>query len=144
MKLIVVALIFVLLIPSLLDAQQKNSTDVPMLSPGICGKGIFSFFLGDQTIGREEFEIKCEPNGDYSANGHTNLKGAGGEIDLNTTLELDKSGEAKASTAKGAVNGKPFDQSIVVKGASATITSGGGTKEIPFAKGTALLGGNIF
>ena len=144
MKLIIVALIFALLIPSLSDAQQKNSAAAPMLSPGICGKGIFSFFLGDQTIGREEFEIKCEPSGDYSANGHTSLKGAGGEIDLNTTLELDKSGEAKASTAKGAVNGKPFDQSIVVKGASATVTSGGGTKEIPFAKGTALLGGNIF
>ena len=144
MKLIIVAVISALLIPSLLNAQQKNSTAAAMLSPDICGKGVFSFFLGDQTIGREEFEIKCELSGDYSANGHTNLKGAGGEIDLNTTLELDKSGEAKVSTAKGAVSGKPFDQSIVVKGASATITSGGGTKEIPFAKGTALLGGNIF
>jgi len=144
MKLIIFALIFALLIPSLLNAQQKNSAAASILSPALCGKGVFSFLVGDQTLGREEFEIKCEPSGDYVASGHTNLKGVGGEIDLNTTLEIDKSGEAKASTAKGMVNGKPFDQSIVVKGASATITSGGGTKEIPFAKGTALLGGNIF
>jgi alpha-beta hydrolase superfamily lysophospholipase len=135
---------FSLLIPSPLNAQQKSSTATPILSPSICGKGVFNFLLGDQTLGREEFEIKCALSGDYTANGHTNLKGAGGEIDLNTTLEIDKSGEAKTSTAKGMVNGKPFDQSIVVKGDSATITSGGGTKEIPFAKGTALLGGNIF
>jgi dienelactone hydrolase len=144
MKLRIGAVILSLLISSPMIAQQKPSTTAPILSPGICGKGAFSFFLGEQTIGREEFEIKCEPSGDYTANGHTNLKGAGGEIDLNTTLDVDKSGEAKSSTAKGMVNGKPFDQSIVVKGASATITSNGGTKEIPIAKGTSFLGGNIF
>src|SRR5215813_11785645 len=122
MKLRIAAVIFSLLISSPMVAQQKPSTTAPILSPGICGKGVFSLFVGEQTIGREEFEIKCEPSGDYTANGHTNLKGAA-EIDLNTTLDVDKSGEARSSTAKGTVNGKQFDQSVVVKGATATITS---------------------
>jgi pimeloyl-ACP methyl ester carboxylesterase len=144
MKLIIAAGIFGLIIACPLFAQLKSSTATPALSPEICGKGVFSFWLGDQTIGREDFEIKCEPSGDYTANGHTSLKVPGGEIDLNTTLEIDKFGEAKSSTAKGTVAGKPFDQSILVKGATATITSAGGTKELPFAKGTSLLGGNVF
>src|SRR4030095_6926390 len=144
MKLIIAAGIFTLIVVPSLFAQLKSSTATPTLSPDICGKGVFSFWLGDQTIGREDFEIKCEPGGDYTASGHTNLKGPGGEIDLNTTLEVDKFGEAKSSTAKGTVGGKPFDQTVLVKGATATITSAGGTKDLPFAKGTSLLGGNIF
>jgi dienelactone hydrolase len=144
MKLIIAAGIFTLIVVPSLFAQLKSSTATPTLSPDICGKGVFSFWLGDQTIGREDFEIKCEPGGDYTASGHTNLKVPGGEIDLNTTLEVDKFGEAKSSTAKGTVGGKPFDQTVLVKGATATITSAGGTKDLPFAKGTSLLGGNIF
>jgi len=115
-----------------------------LLSPSICGKGVFSFWLGEQSIGREEFEIKCQPGGGYVSSGHTDLKVPGGSIDLNSTLEVDKSGEPLSSTAKGTVNGQPFDQSITVKAAVATVTSGGGTKELPFAKGTSFLGGNIF
>jgi len=99
--------------------------------------------LGEQSIGREDFETKCQPDGGYAVIGHTVLKGPG-SIDLNTTLEVDKSGEPLSSTAKGSVGGKPFDQSVVVKGAVATVTSSGGTKELPFARGTALLGGNVF
>jgi uncharacterized protein len=144
MKLIIAAAIFTLIVAPSLFAQLKSSTATPTLSPDICGKGVFSFWLGDQTIGREDFEIKCEPGGDYTASGHTNLKGPGGEIDLNTTLEVDKFGEAKSSTAKGTVGGKPFDQTVLVKGATATVTSAGGTKDLPFAKGTSFLGGNIF
>jgi fermentation-respiration switch protein FrsA (DUF1100 family) len=102
------------------------------------------FWLGEQSIGREEFEIKCQPAGGYATSGHTDLKVPGGAIDLNTNLEVDKSGAPLSSTAKGTINGKPFDQSVVVKGEMATVTSGGGTKELPFGKGASLLGGNIF
>ena len=139
-----VACFIALLAPSLLHAQQKLPPAAPLLSPSICGKGVFSFWLGEQSIGQEDFEIKCRPDGGYAASGHTDLKVPGGAIDLNTTLEVDKSGEPLSSTAKGTVSAKSFDQSIVVKGASATITAGGGTKELPFARGTSLLGGNIF
>jgi len=144
MKLIVTACIIVLLTPPLLRAQQKLPPAAPLLSTSICGKGVFSFWLGEQSIGREEFEIKCQADGGYSASGHTDFKAPGASIDLNTTLDVDKSGEPLSSTAKGSVNGKPFDQSVIVKGALATVTSAGGSKELPFAKGSSLLGGNIF
>jgi alpha-beta hydrolase superfamily lysophospholipase len=139
-----------LILPMRLPAHQENPTNAklppaaPLLSPSICGKGVFLFWLGEQSIGREEFEIKCQPDGGYASSGHTDLKVPGGAIDLNSTLEVDKSGAPMSSTAKGTVNGNPFDQSIVVKAAAATVTSSGGTKELPFAKGTSLLGGNIF
>jgi dienelactone hydrolase len=127
-----------------MNAQQKLPTGTPMLTPAICGKAVYDLWLGDQSVGREEFEIKCKPDGGYQASGHTELKPAGAAIDLNTTLEVNKSGEPLSSTAKGTVNGSPFDQSVVVKGATTTVTTGTSTKELPFAKGSSLVGGNIF
>jgi len=115
-----------------------------MLSPALCGKSNFKFWLGEQQIGREEFEVTCRSDGGFAVSGHTDLKVPGGTIDLNTTLELDKSGETLSSSARGTVNAGPFDQSITVKGSSATITTAGATRELPFAKGTSMLGGNIF
>jgi dienelactone hydrolase len=134
----------ILLAPSLLNAQQKLPPAAPLLSASACVKGAFLLFLGEQSIGREDFEIKCQPDGGFAASGHTDLKVPGATIDLNTTLEVDKSGEPLSSSAKGSVNGKPYDQSVVVKGATATITTSAGAKEIPFVKGSSLLGGNVF
>ncbi|HKS41863.1 MAG TPA: alpha/beta fold hydrolase [Blastocatellia bacterium] len=139
MKLLAVACIIALLVPSFALAQQPA-----LLSPAICGKGVFQLIAGDKTIGREEFEIKCQPDGGYLATGHTQFNAPGAESDLNTTLEVDKSGEPMSSTAKGTVGGQPFDQSAVIKGAVATITTNGSAREIPYTKGTTLLGGNIF
>jgi dienelactone hydrolase len=143
MKIGITVCIIVLLAPSL-HAQQKLPPAAPLLSPSVCGKGAFSLFLGEQAIGREDFEIKCQPDGGFAASGHTQLKVPGATTDLNTTLEVDKFDEPLSSAAKGSVNGRPHDQSVVVKGATATITTNGGAKDAPFPKGTSLLGGNIF
>lgn len=138
MKLLTVACMIVLLAPSFVKAQQ------PLLSPAICGKGVFQLILGDKTAGREEFEIKCQPDGGYLVNAHTVLDLPGAASDLNTTLEVDKSGEPMSSTAKGTVSGQPFDQSLVIKTTTATLTTNGNVREFPFTKGTALFGGNLF
>ena len=116
---------------------------VPLLSPAICGKGVFQLMLGDKEVGREEFEIKCQPDGGYAATGHTKFN-LGPGSDLVTTLNLDKSAEPSSSTAKGTAGGKPFDQSLTVKNATATLTTNGAAQDLPFAKGTAFLGNNIF
>ncbi|HXU08032.1 MAG TPA: alpha/beta fold hydrolase [Blastocatellia bacterium] len=144
MKLMIYVCLASLLLPPVMNAQQKLPTATPMLSPSICGKAVYDLWLGDQSVGREEFEIKCRPDGGYQASGHTELKPTGAVIDLSTTLEVDKSGEPLSSTAKGTINGSPFDQSVVVKGSTTTITTGASTKELPFAKGSSLVGGNIF
>jgi dienelactone hydrolase len=146
---ILIAALCVSILPICLPVQENHANAklppaAPLLSPSICGKGVFSFWLGEQVIGREEFEIKCQPEGGYEASGHTDLKVPGGAIDLNSTIQVDKSGEPLSSTAKGTVNGNPFDQSVTVKGAAATVTTGGGSRELPFEKGTSLSGGNIF
>jgi alpha-beta hydrolase superfamily lysophospholipase len=129
-------------------AQEKAETKIPaaapLLSPTICGKGVFQMFLGDQPVGREEFEIKCLPDGGYSVVANTQLKPPGPVSNLDTTLEVDRAGEPLSSTAKGSVGDKPFDQSAAVKGATAVIITNGVTRELPFAKGTSFLGGNIF
>ncbi|MFL6216950.1 MAG: alpha/beta hydrolase family protein [Blastocatellia bacterium] len=153
MKLTLIFGLLLLLAPTLLlfspvaTAQEKAGDKlpaaVPILTPALCGKGVLLLSVGEQSIGREEFAIQCQPDG-YSASGHTQIKVATTSIDLNTTLTVDKTGEPLASTAKGLVNGSPFDQSVAIKGATATVRNGDSTKEVPFVKGTSLLGGNIF
>jgi alpha-beta hydrolase superfamily lysophospholipase len=144
MKSIILVCLVSLFTPLALIAQQKLPSAAPMLTPSICGTGAYVLLLGEQSVGRETFEIACKPEGGYQAKGHTELKAGGGAIDLHTTLEVDKSGSPVSSTAKGTVNGSPFDQSVVVKGQAATVTSGSGTRELPFTSGASLLGGNIF
>ncbi|HKP87344.1 MAG TPA: alpha/beta fold hydrolase [Blastocatellia bacterium] len=148
---LIVLSIVVLLTPMISLAQDKGAAAetklppaAPLLSPAICGKGVFQLLLGDESVGREEFEIKCQPDGNYMASGHTQLKVPGASSDLNTTLEVDRAGDPLSATAKGTVGDKPFDQSLVVKGTTATITTNGSVKEFPFPKGLSFLGGNIF
>ncbi len=130
-------------------AQEKSASTqlppaTPLLSPAICGKSNLVFKLGEQPVGNEALEIKCQPDGGYTAVGHTELKVPGASIDLNTTLDLDKSGSPTSSTAKGTVAGQPFDQSVSIKDGTATMTTSGKTQGIPFKEGSALQGRNIF
>ena len=124
--------------------QSKLPPAAQLLSPSICGKGVFRFWLADQQIGREEFEVTCRPESGYRSSAHTDFKVPGASIDLKSTLDVDKSGEPLSSATTGTVNGQPLDQSIVVKPAVAIVTTNGSSKELPFAKGTSLMGGNIF
>ncbi|HSB09018.1 MAG TPA: alpha/beta fold hydrolase [Blastocatellia bacterium] len=144
MKLIITLCVIVVLVSPMLFAQQKLPSAASMLSPSICGKGAFLLFVGDQQVGREEFEIKCQPDGGYAAEGHSSFKVAGATMDMKTTLTLDKRGDPLSSTAEGTVNAQPYNQSVSIKGATATVSASGGSKELPFAKGASLLGGNVF
>jgi len=144
MRRAITSILLIALAAATLQAQQKLPPAAPLLSNSVCGKGVFIFWLGDQQIGREEFDVKCQPDGGYAASGHTELKVPGAMIDLNTTLEVDKNAEPLTSIAKGTVNGKPFEQSVTVKAGTATITTNGGSKELPFVNGSSLVGGNIF
>jgi len=144
MKRLTCVCVTVFLLSAILHAQQKLPPAAPVLAPSICGTSAFVLWLGDKQIGREDFTIKCLPKGGYAVSGHTVLNVPGGASDLKTTLEVDKSSEPLSSTATGTVNGAAFDQSLSIKDGTATATTGGGTKTLPFAKGTSLLGGNIF
>lgn len=126
------------------NADSRVSPAVPLLSPAICGKSNLLLKFGEQSIGNETFEIKCQPDGGYSATGHTELKVPGATTDLTTTIDLDKAGTPISSIARGTISGSAFEQSVVIKNGTATVTTNGKSSEVPFKEGSALLGGNIF
>jgi dipeptidyl aminopeptidase/acylaminoacyl peptidase len=130
--------------PPAIALVQTLPAPTPLLSPSICGKGTFVFLMGGKPAGRETFEITCKPEGGYSASGRTEFNLTGAVSDLSTTLELDKSGQPLSSTSKGTVGGQPLDQSITIEGDKARLNLGSGTREIPYSRGTPLVGGNIF
>lgn len=124
--------------------ESKSTPAVPLLSPAICGKSNLVLKLGEQSVGNETLDIRCLPDGGYSATGHTVLKVPGSSMDLTITIELDKFGSPTSSVAKGTVGGTAFDQSVVIKDGIGTVTTNGSSKQVPFKDGSALLGGNIF
>jgi dienelactone hydrolase len=125
-------------------AAQTLPPPTPLLSPAICGKGSFSFLLDGKPAGRETFEIACKPDGGYSANGRTEFTVTGALSDLSTTLDLDQTGQPLSSTAKGTVGSQPINQSVTISGDKAILNAGGSNREVPYARGTPLMGGNIF
>jgi alpha-beta hydrolase superfamily lysophospholipase len=137
------SLIFLVALMLLLPSRPIAGQSAPLLSPAICGKGAFLFTFAGNSIGREDFEVRCEAAG-YSASGRTDLKLPGSAIDLTTTFQADKEGLPVAYTAKGSIGGQPFDQAISIKDATAAVTTNGKSQELPFAKGSAILGSNIF
>jgi pimeloyl-ACP methyl ester carboxylesterase len=108
----------------------------------LCGAGSYTLTAGGQTIGNETFEITCKPDGKYSATGHTQLTPL--RIDLTTTLELDANRQPIAATAKGTVQGQPFDQSGTFANGTATLTTNGQSQTVSYTPNASWSGGNIF
>src|SRR5215472_8109424 len=70
-----------------MTSESKPQSGAHLLTPAICGKGVFLFSLGQQSLGRETFEIKCQPDGVYSGSGRTELKVPGVMLDINTSMD---------------------------------------------------------
>lgn len=111
----------------------------PLLSPEICGKGVFLLSMADESLGRETFEITCQPGGGYLASGTTNIKLPTGAFNQDTTIEVDKSAVPLRFTVKGEAGGTPIDQTIVFKDNKATITSNAATNEMPYTNRAAVI-----
>lgn len=109
----------------------------------LCGPGRFDLTMAGQSAGSETFDIACHAGG-YTANGRTQLSVAGAAIDLTTRLELGADFVPSSASAKGTVNGQPFDQSGTFVDGTATLTTNGQQQSMPYAKGASWVGGNIF
>lgn len=120
-----------------LAAQQSSKWSV-------CGPGKYEFTSGGQSIGNETFEITCKGDGHYLANGRTQLSAGGTAIDLTTTVELGADFLPVTASAKGTVQGNPFDQSMKFANGTAALITNGQTQSLPYTPGAAWLGGNIF
>jgi uncharacterized protein len=115
----------------------------PLLSSALCGKGVFLFTMNGQPAGRESFEVTCPAGGGFSVSGHTDLRVPGATVDLNTTLELDKSAIPTKFTAKGTVAGAPTDQTLTLKEGTAKFSVNGAEREIPYTPGSSFVAPNI-
>lgn len=149
MKSLSLALLLIGIISAHAFAQDKNAANAklpaatPTLSKSICGKGTFLSTLGEQSLGRETFEITCRADGGYSANGHSVLNIPGANNDLNTTIELDKAGLPEKFSAKGTVNGTAFEQEIVLKDGTATVKTNGNTSTLSYTGGSSFIAQNV-
>jgi len=109
----------------------------------LCGAGRYDLSASGQSLGSETFEIACHPGG-YTATGRTRLSMTGAAIDLTTHLEIGPDFIPASASAKGTVNGQPFDQSGTFRDGTATLTTNGQQQSVQYAKGASWLGGNIF
>src|SRR6476619_2443119 len=110
----------------------------------LCGAGKYDLSADGQSVGSETFEITCHPDGHYTATGRTQLSGMGVGMDLTTHLEVGADLVPSSASAKGTVNGQPFDQSGTFNDGTATLTTNGQSQSVPYAKGASWMGGNIF
>lgn len=116
----------------------------PLLSTKICGKGVFLFSLNEQPMGRETFEIACQPDGGYRASGNTAMKLPSFTFNQDTAIEVDKAGVPLRFNVKGESNGTAFEQTTLFKDDRATTTAGGETKEIPYTNRAAVIVNNAY
>lgn len=155
MKFLLILCLMTLFAPAMVFAQQptapqsQSATQIklpaaaPMLSPAICGKGIFKFLLGTQSLGSESFEISCRGDGGYAASGRTEMKLPGLVVDINTTIETDKEATPSKFTLKGVLGANTLDQIVTVTNDKATIVDSGKTQEAPYVKGATFLVPNV-
>lgn len=152
MKSLVILCLMILITPSLSaqqPAQDKSAAQaklppaVPLLSPGICGRGVFQLLLGTQSLGNETFEITCKSDGGYAASGHTEMKLPGLIIDLNTTIETDRQATPSKFTLDGVLGPNTLHQIVTVTNDRATIVDGGKTNEMAYARGATFLVPNV-
>ena len=120
-----------------LAAQQPTKWSV-------CGAGKYELVAAGQSLGNETFEITCKPDGRYSATGRTQLSAGGTAIDLTTTLELGADLLPITASAKGTVQGNPFDQSMTFANGTAAMVTNGQSQSVPYTPGASWVGGNIF
>lgn len=120
-------------------AQQALPTAPPLLSPKICGPGVFLLSIGEEPLGRETFEIQCKTDGGYLASGNTNMKLPNGAFNQNTTLEVDRAGVPQRLMAKGEGGGTSFETTTVFKDGKALTTANGATHESPYTNNASVI-----
>ncbi|HUQ80386.1 MAG TPA: alpha/beta fold hydrolase [Gemmatimonadaceae bacterium] len=120
------------------EAQRMESNS----KWSLCGAGKFDFTAGGQSIGSETFDVTCTPDKRYSATGRTQLAAAG--MDLTSKLELGSDLLPVSTSAKGTVQGQPFDQSATYTNGTAALTTNGQTQSVRYTPNASWSRGNIF
>ena len=117
-------------------------TQQPAAKWAICGAGEYQFSAAGQPLGKESFDIACQPDGSYRATARTQLTPLG--LDLTTKLEVGKDLLPQSVDVKGTASGQPFDQTAKFSNGSATLTANGAAQTVSYPPTASWLGGNIF
>lgn len=125
-----------------IDPHRETSQSATRWS--LCGAGKYDLSAAGQAVGSETFEITCKPDGSYSGNGRTQLSAGALALDLTTQLELGRDLLPRSASAKGTVQGQPFDQSGTFANGSATLVSNGATQNLSYPRDASWMGGNLF
>jgi len=119
---------------------------VPMhQQPGkwaLCGASEYQLSAGGQALGKESFDISCQPDGSYRASARTQLTPLG--LDLTTKLEVGKDLLPRTVDVKGTSGGQPFDQTAKFDNGTATVTANGAAQTVSYPPTASWLGGNLF
>ncbi len=145
MRLFLFSFLILLLMPAALVAQDKARLPAapPLLSPALCGKGVFLINMSGTNIGREDFEVKCAGGGGFNASSRVDIKLPGTTVDVQTTIELDKTAAPLRFTSKGIMAVTTVDQTIVFKDSTATVTTKDGSQDVPYQKGASMIMSNV-
>lgn len=145
MRLFLFAILLLMLMPFSLRGQEKASlpAPAPLLSPALCGKGVYLIRLGSKDVGRENFEVNCTEGGGFNGSSQTDIKLPGATVNVRTRIELDKHAIPTKFTSEGVMAGVPVDQTILFKDGTATVTTKDGSQEVPYQKGAAMTMSNV-
>jgi len=128
-------------------AGQPNSAAreaQPATKWSLCGSGSYQLTAAGQSIGSETFEVTCRPDGHYLGTGRTQLSAGAMSLDLTTNLELAQDLVPITASAKGTVQGQPFDQTGTFTSGTAALSTNGNAQSVPYTPGASWSGGNIF
>jgi dienelactone hydrolase len=146
MRTLSICLLIAMFLLTPVAAQQTKSLPpaVPLLSPALCGAGTYVVSLGTQPLGRETYEIKCVSDGGFSTTGNSKLNIPGAPLDLDTTLETDKSGGPLKFSVKGSAGGQTLDQTVTINKDVATVFKNGASTDVPYQGGAIFLSNVIY
>lgn len=109
-----------------------------------CGKGTLTVSVGGETVGEEQYEVRCAQDGTLFARGTTRIALGGLTADYAVEMTLDSSAVPSLVTAIGTTSTGPMNDTLTMLGARSALTRGGSTQPVSASEGAAYMGNNLF
>lgn len=100
--------------------------------------------VGGETVGEEQYEVRCNRDGSLFARGTTRIALGGVTADYTVEMTLDSSAVPSLVTAVGTTSIGPMNDTLTMLGAQSALTRGGKTQPVPASDGAAYMGNNLF
>lgn len=84
--------------------------------------------VGGETVGEEQYEVRCTRDGSLFARGTTRIALGGLTADYTVDMTLDSSAVPSLVTAIGTTSSGPMNDTLTMLGAQSALTWGGKTQ----------------